>query len=70
MQVLQRFFSAALVWLGLASPAWATDLAIVGAKVYTAPDAAPIERGTVLARNGRITAVGPAARVTVPRPVR
>lgn len=69
MKTLQCLFAAALLLVGLGSPAWAADLdlAIVGAKVYTAPDAPPIERGTVLMRNGRITAVGPAARVTVPR---
>jgi imidazolonepropionase-like amidohydrolase len=44
----------------------AADLAIVDARVYPAPDAAPIEGGTVLMRDGRITAVGPTATVTVP----
>ncbi len=67
MQILKPLFSAALVWLGLASPAQAADLALIGAKIYTAPDAPPIERGTVLMRDGRITAVGPAGKVAVPR---
>lgn len=67
MQILRSFFSAALVLLGLALPAQATELAIVGAKVYTSPDAPPIARGTVLMRDGRITAVGPAGQVKVPR---
>jgi imidazolonepropionase-like amidohydrolase len=66
MQLLQRLFSAALVCLGLASPAQAAELAVIGAKIYTAPDAPPIERGTVLMRDGRITAVGPAGQVAVP----
>ncbi len=44
----------------------AADLAIVDARVYPAPDSAPIERGTVLMRDGRIAAVGPSATVTVP----
>lgn len=44
----------------------AADLAIVDARIYPAPDAAPIERGTVLVRNGRIAAVGPSAAVAVP----
>ncbi len=47
-------------------PAMAADLAIVDARVYPAPDAAPIEPGTVLMRDGRITAVGPSATLTVP----
>jgi imidazolonepropionase-like amidohydrolase len=44
----------------------AADLAIVDARVYPAPDAVPIERGTVLVRDGRIAAVGPSATITVP----
>ncbi len=43
----------------------AADLAIVDARIYPAPDAAPIEHGTVLVRDGRITAVGPSATITV-----
>ena len=34
------------------------DLALVGAKIYPSPSAAPIENGTVLVRNGKITGVG------------
>ena len=44
----------------------AADLAIVDARVYPAPDAAPIEHGTVLVRDGRIAVVGPSATITVP----
>jgi imidazolonepropionase-like amidohydrolase len=47
-------------------PALAADLAIVDARIYPAPDAAPIEHGTVLMRDGRIAAVGPSATVAVP----
>jgi imidazolonepropionase-like amidohydrolase len=43
----------------------AADLAIVGARILTSPDAAPIDAGTVLVRNGRIAEVG--TRVRVPR---
>jgi len=39
-------------------------LAIPGAKIYTSPDAAPIENGTVVIQDGRISAVG--ADVAVP----
>lgn len=51
-------------------PAQAGELAIVGARIYTSPDAAPIDRGTVLLREGRIVAVGPADQVSLPRGVR
>jgi len=54
------------LYLACAWPALAADFAIVDARVYPAPDAAPIEHGTVLMRDGRITAVGPSATITVP----
>lgn len=41
-------------------------LALVGARIYTSPNAAPIEDGTVLIRNGRIAAVGPRDEIRVP----
>ena len=44
----------------------AADLAIVDARVYPAPDAAPIEHGTVLVRDGRIALVGPSTTIPVP----
>ncbi|MDR0181874.1 amidohydrolase family protein [Lysobacter arvi] len=56
--------------MSLAMPAAAQTLAIVGARVYPAPDAAPIDDATVLVRDGRIAAVGPRKRVDVPRGVR
>jgi imidazolonepropionase-like amidohydrolase len=37
---------------------WAQDLAIVGAKVYTSPEAHPIANATVVIRGGRIASVG------------
>ena len=43
----------------------AADLAIVGARILTSPDAPPIDEGTVLVRDGRIAEVG--TRVRVPR---
>jgi imidazolonepropionase-like amidohydrolase len=42
------------------------NLALVGARIYTSPTAAPIEDGTVLIRNGRIVAVGPRDEIRVP----
>lgn len=58
-----------LLWtllLACACPVAAADLAIVGARIYPAPDADPIERGTVLVRDGRIAAVGASDEVEVP----
>ncbi|MFZ0892584.1 MAG: amidohydrolase family protein [Thermoplasmata archaeon] len=39
-------------------------LVVRDAKIYPSPDAPPIERGTIVVRNGRIAAVGP--RVSTP----
>ena len=36
----------------------AADLALVGGRIYTAPDAAPLTNGTVLIHDGRIAAIG------------
>lgn len=64
---------AALALLGLAShataaPAKAPDtLAIVGARIYAAPDAAPIDDGVVIVRDGRIVRVGARAGTAVPK---
>src|SRR5271154_605138 len=41
-------------------------LAIQNAKIYTSPDAPPIERGTIVVRDGRIAAVGPNDAVPIP----
>lgn len=54
----------------LAVPAFAQDLAVVGARVFPAPDVAPIDDATVLIRDGRIAAVGPRRSVKVPRGTR
>lgn len=60
-------FAVALL---LAGPALAEDFAIVGAQVFPSPDAAPIADGTVVVRDGRITAVGPRSKVKVPEGTR
>ncbi|WP_206858241.1 amidohydrolase family protein [Lysobacter changpingensis] len=61
---------AGAVLLALASPALAQDLAVVGARVYPAPDVAPINDATVWIRDGRIAAVGPRGSIKVPDGVR
>ena len=55
-----------LVGLLCSLPAAAADIAIVGARIYPAPDSAVIEQGTAILRDGRIAAVGPRDEVAVP----
>lgn len=45
----------------------ARDLAIVGARIQRDPASEPIAKGTIVIRDGRIVAVGPANRVKVPK---
>jgi len=45
----------------------ASDLALVGAKIYVSPTEPPIESGTILVRSGHIQSVGPTAQIKVPR---
>jgi imidazolonepropionase-like amidohydrolase len=46
---------------------YASDLALVGAKIYLSPSEPPIENGTILVHSGHIALVGPIAEVKVPR---
>jgi imidazolonepropionase-like amidohydrolase len=66
MSSVPRFALALAAALGLASQAAAADLAVVGAKIYPSPKAAPIEAGTVVLHDGRIAALGPQDKVKVP----
>lgn len=59
-----------LVLALLAGTATAQDLAIVGARIHTAPDAAPLANATIWIRDGRIAALGPDDEVRVPAGVR
>ena len=45
----------------------ASDLALVGAKIYLSPSEPPIESGTILVHSGQILSVGPIAEIKVPR---
>src|SRR5215467_10259055 len=45
----------------------ASDLALVGAKIFAAPEEPPIENGTILIHDGLIATVGPAAKVQISR---
>jgi imidazolonepropionase-like amidohydrolase len=46
------------------------QIAIIGARIYPSPDAAPIDDGVVIIRGDRIVGVGPRSRITVPRSAR
>ena len=43
------------------TPDTTPELAIIGAKIYTAPDAPALTNTTIILRNGKIAALGPAA---------
>ena len=45
----------------------ASDLALVGAKIYPSPTQPAIENGTILVHDGGIVAVGPTASIKIPR---
>jgi imidazolonepropionase-like amidohydrolase len=45
----------------------ASDLALVGAKIYLSPSEPPLESGTILVHDGHIRSVGPIAEIKVPR---
>lgn len=51
----------------VSEPALADDFAITGARIYADPQAPALEDGVVIVRDGRIAAVGPRAKVAVPR---
>jgi imidazolonepropionase-like amidohydrolase len=44
----------------------ASDLALVGAKIYLSPSEPPIEPGTILIHSGNILSVGPTTQIKVP----
>jgi imidazolonepropionase-like amidohydrolase len=65
---LRLVFSLLLVLTSIATlQSHASDLALVGGKIYLSPSEAPIESGTILLHGGRIVAVGPNTTVKVPR---
>lgn len=59
--------AAVLAGASLLAACSSTGAAIVGARLYPAPDAAPIEDSVVLVRDGRIAAVGRRGDLAVPR---
>ena len=66
---LARFLSAAcccLTTVVSAQSAPTTVRAFTGARVIDGTDRPPITNATIVVRDGRIVAVGPAARITIP----
>ncbi len=57
-----------LIALGSSLPALAADTVVIhAAKIYPAPNVAPIEDGVVLVREGRITYIGTRGSAKIPR---
>jgi imidazolonepropionase-like amidohydrolase len=56
-----------LMFMCISGLANATDLALVGAKIYTAPTTPPIENGSIILRAGKIAAVGPYNKIKIPK---
>jgi hypothetical protein len=63
-----RFALALLsLWVVLACDfSRASDLVLVGAKIYPSPTEPPIDNGSILVHDGRILAVGPSATIKIP----
>jgi imidazolonepropionase-like amidohydrolase len=64
-----RFTLALLfLWVLLACDfSRASDLVLIGAKIYPSPTELPIDNGSILVHDGRILAVGPSATIEIPR---
>ena len=60
----RNYLYMALALAGLTTPAFADTYAITGGTVYTLGAAGKIEHGTVIIKDGKITAVG--ADVAIP----
>ena len=59
------------VWtLASSTFGFASDLALVHAKIYISPNDPPIEDGTIVVHNGRISAIGKSTQTKTPRFVR
>jgi imidazolonepropionase-like amidohydrolase len=64
----RSFYRFLLLWMLFACGlARASDLALVGAKIYPSPTEQAIENGSILVHDGRIVAFGPSTAVKVPR---
>jgi imidazolonepropionase-like amidohydrolase len=59
------FFALGLLAFAI-RPCCASDLALIGAKIYPSPTEPSVENGTILLRDGLILAVGPSPSVKIP----
>jgi imidazolonepropionase-like amidohydrolase len=65
---IRSVYAFLLLWMLFACGlARASDLALVGAKIYPSPTEQAIENGSILVHDGRIVALGPSAAVKVPQ---
>jgi imidazolonepropionase-like amidohydrolase len=48
-------------------PSRASDLALIGAKIYPSPTDPPIENGSILIHDGQILDIGPSPTIKIPR---
>jgi imidazolonepropionase-like amidohydrolase len=62
LRTILRSIALGLAVLAAGVSSSASDLSIVNATVYTSPEVAPLENGTILIRDGRIAAVGRSLR--------
>ncbi len=62
--------AAAALWFAPLPAQTPAAIAFTGARIIDGTDRAPIDNATLLVRDGRIVAVGPAASVTIPDGVR
>jgi imidazolonepropionase-like amidohydrolase len=56
-----------IIWTLASTSGLCSDLALVHAKIYPSPIDPPIEDGAILVHNDRIRAIGPSAKIKVPR---
>src|SRR5262245_40742277 len=67
MVAMLALLDGAIAGGAIADPA---ALAIVGARVYTSPGAAPIDDGVVVVQDGKIVSVGKRSVISVPETAR
>lgn len=63
---IRPIFSVLLFLLGVGILGFASNLALVHAKIYPSPNESPIENGTILIHAGGIVVVGPASTTKLP----
>src|SRR5262245_17023256 len=61
-----RFSAAAVLLLAAVAPSAAQTRAFTGLTLIDGTDRGPIANATIVVRDGRITAIGPSPRVTIP----